>query len=153
MQRFRIAGLYLVGVVAIIALAVWGVSSRRTVARADMPAHAPPTPEVAHASPSGRTDSARTPSTGPAEIGGVAKVSIEAFRFVPEELTIAAGTTVTWVNTDDVPHTATSSSKPSAFDSKTLDTDDKYSFQFKTAGTYEYYCKVHPHMTAKIIVK
>jgi plastocyanin len=57
------------------------------------------------------------------------------------------------VNTDDVPHTASSSSKPPVFGSKALDTDDKYSFQFKTPGTYEYYCKVHPHMIGRIVVK
>ncbi len=80
-------------------------------------------------------------------------VSIDNFNFKPKELTISAGTTVTWVNKDDVPHTATAKGESPAFDSKALDTDDKYSFTFKNAGTFEYYCKVHPHMTGTIIVK
>jgi plastocyanin len=62
-------------------------------------------------------------------------------------------TTVTWVNADDVPHTATSKVSPPLFDSKTLHTNDKFSFEFKTPGTYDYFCKAHPSMTAKVIVK
>ena len=82
-----------------------------------------------------------------------ATVTIDNFSFAPATLTIAPGTTVTWINHDDVPHTATSSVKPRVFDSGTLDTDASYSFTFKTPGTYEYFCKVHPHMLAKIIVE
>ena len=80
-------------------------------------------------------------------------VVIDNFTFSPATLTVAVGTTVTWVNRDDVPHTATSSVKPRVFNSGALDTDQKYSFTFKTAGTYDYFCEVHPHMTAKIVVK
>jgi plastocyanin len=81
------------------------------------------------------------------------EVVIDNFTFDPPKLTIAAGTKVTWVNHDDVPHTATSSVKPRAFDSGTLDTDQKFSFVFSTPGTYDYFCAVHPKMTAQIIVK
>ena len=80
-------------------------------------------------------------------------VKIDNFTFDPATLTVAQGTKVTWLNRDDVPHTATSSSSPRAFDSKTLDTDESFSFVFTTAGMYPYFCKVHPHMTGKIIVK
>jgi plastocyanin len=80
-------------------------------------------------------------------------VEIDNFVFKPRELTVTAGTKVTWVNKDDVPHTATSSDNTPAFDSKALDTDDKYSFTFTKPGTYRYFCKVHPHMTAVVIVK
>jgi plastocyanin len=79
-------------------------------------------------------------------------VRIEEFAFVPGELKISVGTTVTWVNQDDVPHTATSSDAPPAFDSRTLDTDTAYSFTFTKPGTYRYYCKVHPRMTATVVV-
>ena len=154
MQRFRMTGIYLVGVLMIIAAAVWGVSlrgTRATEATAQTPA--PPTPAATQPSQSSGAEPTRSPATLPAEAGGVAKVSIDNFHFVPEELTVPAGTTVTWVNADDVPHTASSTSKPSVFDSKALDTDDKFSFQFKTPGVYEYFCKVHPHMTGKIVVK
>jgi plastocyanin len=81
------------------------------------------------------------------------QVVIDNFAFTPAVLTVSAGTKVTWLNRDDVPHTATSTSKPRVFDSKTLDTDEKFSYVFGTRGTYEYFCAVHPHMTGKIIVK
>jgi plastocyanin len=79
------------------------------------------------------------------------QVVIENFSFVPATLTIKAGTKVTWVNRDDVPHTATDSDK--RFNSKTLDTDDQFSFTFSEPGTYNYYCGLHPKMTGQIIVK
>ena len=66
---------------------------------------------------------------------------------------MTAGTRVTWVNRDDVPHTVTSTEKPRRFGSGTLDTDDQFTHQLTTPGTYEYYCAVHPKMTAKVIVK
>ena len=64
---------------------------------------------------------------------------------------MTAGSTVTWINKDDVPHTVVSVDH--LFKSKALDTDDTFSFTFPNAGTYEYFCSVHPRMTAKIIVK
>jgi plastocyanin len=82
-----------------------------------------------------------------------AEITIDNFSFSPAELTVTAGTRVTWVNHDDVPHTATHSTKPRAFDSGTLDTDQKYSFVFTKAGVYEYFCAVHPKMTARVTVK
>jgi len=90
------------------------------------------------------------PATAPAN---ESQVEIDNFTFKPKELNVAVGTKVTWVNKDDVPHTATSSDEPSLFDSKALDTDDKFSFTFTKPGTYKYYCKVHPHMTGVVIVK
>jgi plastocyanin len=81
------------------------------------------------------------------------QVVIDNFRYSPRQLTVKAGTRVTWVNRDDVPHTATSSRKPRAFDSGTLDTDDRFSHVFTAPGTYEYFCAVHPHMTGQVIVK
>jgi plastocyanin len=81
------------------------------------------------------------------------QITIDNFRFSPREMTVTAGTKVTWVNNDDVPHTATSTAKPKSFDSRTLDTDGKFSHVFTTPGTYDYFCAVHPHMTGRIIVK
>jgi len=72
------------------------------------------------------------------------EVLIDQFTFTPQRFTVKAGTTVTWINEDDVPHTIASSSK--LFKSKALDTGDKFSFTFTTPGTYEYFCSVHPHM-------
>lgn len=78
-------------------------------------------------------------------------VSIDNFVFAPQTLTIAKGTTVSWVNHDDVPHTVRSTDKK--FTSGTLDTDDSYSYTFAEPGTYEYFCTVHTHMTGTVIVK
>ena len=80
-------------------------------------------------------------------------VKIENFAFMPKELDVAVGTTVTWQNADDVPHTATSKDDPQVFDSGPLDTDDKFSFTFSKPGRYAYYCKVHPHMQGVVVVK
>ncbi len=80
-------------------------------------------------------------------------VVIDNFTFDPPVLTVAAGTEVVWVNHDDVPHTATSTVKPRAFDSGALDTDQTFSHVFSAPGEYEYFCAVHPHMTGRVIVK
>jgi plastocyanin len=80
------------------------------------------------------------------------QVVIENFSFSPRELIVKVGARVTWVNRDDVPHTATSNTKPKAFDSRTLDMDESFSFVFNQAGEFPYFCAVHPHMTGKIIV-
>jgi plastocyanin len=64
---------------------------------------------------------------------------------------VKAGTTVTWINEDDAPHTVASSNK--LFKSKALDTGDKFSFTFTTPGTYAYFCSVHPHMTGTVVVE
>jgi plastocyanin len=78
-------------------------------------------------------------------------VSIDNFSFTPKEITVAKGTTVTWVNRDDVPHTVVGNA--GAFRSKALDTDEKYSFTFSDAGSFSYFCSVHPVMIGKVIVK
>jgi plastocyanin len=78
-------------------------------------------------------------------------VTIDNFTFGPKELTVAVGTTVKWVNHDDIPHTVVE--KSTTFRSKALDTDDSYSFTFASAGTFDYFCGLHPHMVGKIIVK
>jgi len=80
-----------------------------------------------------------------------AEVKIDNFSFGPATLTVAAGTTVTWKNNDDVPHTVVSDDK--TFRSKALDTDDKFSYTFTKPGTYNYFCSVHPKMTAKVVVQ
>ena len=78
------------------------------------------------------------------------EVHIDNFVFQPAELKIKVGTTVTWTNRDDIPHTVVSAGK---FRSKTLDTDDKFSFTFTSAGDYKYFCSLHPHMTGMIKVE
>jgi amicyanin len=77
-------------------------------------------------------------------------VKIGNFTFGPQELKVKAGTTVTWTNEDDMPHTVVS---PNNFRSKVLDTDGSYAFTFTTPGTYKYFCSLHPHMTGTIVVE
>jgi plastocyanin len=78
------------------------------------------------------------------------KVMIDNFTFEPAQLTVKVGTTVTWTNRDDIPHTVVSAGK---FRSKTMDTDGTFSFTFTTAGDYKYFCSLHPHMTGAIKVE
>jgi plastocyanin len=139
MQRFRLLGFYVVGVVAVVGLAVWGVSLRRNATDAGPP----------QASAAGTV----APAIATAGAASVAKVSIDNFDFDPKKLVVTAGTTVTWVNADDVSHTVTSNVSPPLFDSKNLHPNGQFPFTFETPGTYDYFCKPHPYMTGKIIVK
>jgi plastocyanin len=80
------------------------------------------------------------------------QVKIDNFSFGPTTLTVPVGATVTWINQDDVPHTIVSS-EGKILKSPVLDTDEKFSFTFTKAGTYPYYCSVHPRMVAKVVVQ
>jgi amicyanin len=77
-------------------------------------------------------------------------VKIGNFTFGPQELRVKAGTTVTWTNEDDMPHTVVS---PNNFRSKVLDSDGTFSFTFTTPGAFKYFCSLHPHMTGTIVVE
>jgi Icc protein len=79
------------------------------------------------------------------------QVTIDNFSFTPRSLTVPVGATVTWINHDDVPHTVVSTKK--RFASPALDTDARFSYRFTAAGTYSYYCSVHPTMTGTVVVK
>jgi plastocyanin len=80
-----------------------------------------------------------------------AEVKIDNFSFAPQTLTVAVGTTVTWTNRDDIPHTVVSTD--GVFKSKVRDTDEKFSYTFAKAGTYPYFCSIHPKMTGKVVVQ
>jgi len=80
-----------------------------------------------------------------------AEVKIDNFSFGPQIVTVPVGATVSWTNSDDIPHTAVSTD--GVFKSKVMDTDDKFSFTFSKAGTYPYYCSIHPKMTGKVVVQ
>ena len=79
------------------------------------------------------------------------EVRVDNFTFGPDTLTVPVNSTVTWINKDDVPHVI--ASNDGLFKSKALDTDDKYSYTFSKAGTYSYYCSIHPKMVGKIVVQ
>lgn len=88
---------------------------------------------------------------GAQEKAAAAEVKIDNFSFGPATLTVAVGTTVTWTNRDDIPHTVVSTD--GVFKSKALDTDDKFSFVFSKPGTYSYFCSIHPKMTGQVVVQ
>ena len=81
------------------------------------------------------------------------EVKVDNFSFGPVTLTVPVGTTVTWINRDDIPYTIVSTDDPKAFKSKVLDTDEKFSFAFSKPGTYPYFCSIHPKMTGQVIVQ
>ena len=81
----------------------------------------------------------------------VATVSMDHNTFIPSEITVVPGTTVTWVNKEMMPHTVVDSNK--GFRSKILAKDASFSFTFATAGDYDYLCSIHPNMKGRVIVK
>src|SRR3954447_25972285 len=88
----------------------------------------------------------------PAATAGATAVQIKSYAYSPAALTIKVGTKVTWTNYDTAPHTVTVDSGPVKFNSPTLQKGDSFTYTFTTAGTYSYYCAVHPDMTAKVVV-
>src|SRR4051812_47550622 len=89
--------------------------------------------------------------TKAAPVAPAAAVTIDNFTFRNPVVTVKPGTTVTWTNGDDIPHTVVS--KDGLFRSKVLDTGDRFSFTFAKAGQFGYFCSIHPHMTGTIVVK
>lgn len=92
----------------------------------------------------------RTASAAPVDPNSP-QVGIDNLNFAPKSLAVPVGTTVTWTNHDDVPHTVTSRDKK--FSSQAIDTDEHFTFTFAEPGTYAYFCAIHPIMTAEIVVK
>ena len=98
-----------------------------------------------------RTSSASANAQQQAAAAAAAEeVKIDNFSFGPATITVAAGTTVTWTNRDDIPHTVVSDG---TFKSKAMDTDEKFSYTFAKPGTYSYFCSLHPKMIGKVVVK
>lgn len=86
---------------------------------------------------------------------GANRVSISGFLFKPDALTVPAGTTVTWTNTDDIAHTVTAGSPgmPSgAFDSGNKVKDETFAHAFSTAGSFPYFCSNHNGMRGEVAV-
>jgi plastocyanin len=95
--------------------------------------------------------SAAGSSVAPASTDSATEVKIDNFAFTPGAVTVKAGTQVTWINHDDIPHTVDSTQ--GRFKSAALDTDDKFQFRFAEPGEYQYFCRLHPKMIGKIIVQ
>ena len=91
------------------------------------------------------------PRVSTRSLARTAEITIDNFTFEPKETKVAVGTTVTWINRDDIPHTVVSTDKE--FKSKVLDTGDKFSFTFTKAGTFPYFCSIHPKMTGTVVVQ
>ena len=89
------------------------------------------------------TRAAAAPATAAVQIGN--------FTFKEAVVTVKAGTTITWTNGDDIPHTVVS--KDGLFKSRVLDSGDHFSFTFSKPGQFGYFCSLHPHMTGMIVVK
>jgi plastocyanin len=79
------------------------------------------------------------------------EVKMDNFSFGPPTLTVPVGTTVTWTNRDNIPHTVVSTD--GVFRSRVLDTDEKFSYTFSKAGTYPYSWSIHPKMTGKVVAQ
>jgi amicyanin len=95
---------------------------------------------------------ARADGKGQSTASGQYEIKIDNFSFTPASITVPAGSAVTWINKDDVPHIVVTKDGK-AFKSPVLDTDQKFTHTFAQAGTYEYYCSIHPKMTGKVIVQ
>lgn len=78
-------------------------------------------------------------------------VRIIDFAFEPAALTVAPGTRVTWTHAGQAPHTVTSDT--GAFDSGRLTGGQTFAFTFTSAGTFAYYCEIHPNMRARVVVQ
>jgi plastocyanin len=90
-------------------------------------------------------------TTAHASASSPVAVGIKEFTFEPATLTVPVGTTVTWTNHDEEPHTVTSAT--GAFRSAGLSNEDTFSQTFTHPGTYQYFCALHPHMKATVVVK
>jgi plastocyanin len=79
------------------------------------------------------------------------RIVVKDFMFMPNSVTVKAGSTVTWANMDDEPHTVISDS--GLFRSGAMDTNESFSFKFDKPGTYHFTCSIHPRMVGTIVVQ
>ncbi|MGH2468480.1 MAG: cupredoxin domain-containing protein [Chloroflexota bacterium] len=109
------------------------------------PVPATPVPTLVHRAP------VATPVPVRPAAASTSAVSISNYAFVPATLHLSVGSKVTWTNKDPSNHTVTA--KNGAFDSSDLQRGQSFTFTFSKAGTYAYYCRVHPFMTGTIVVQ
>jgi plastocyanin len=150
-NSYKILGL--IGIVAVAGLLITACTSsnatqsdRHAVVKVN-PSSNPASSEMANMNMTGSS----TANSKTREAAAPNQVMIENFSFAPATITVKAGTKVTWINHDDVPHTVDENDK--RFKSGTMDTDDQYSFTFTSPGTFNYFCALHPKMTGQVIVK
>ncbi len=87
---------------------------------------------------------------GKAARAAEAEIVIDNFTFAPTPLKVKVGTSVTWVNHDDIPHSIVCPDLK--VKSHPLDTDDSFAYKFEQVGSYEYICGLHPHMHGQVVV-
>lgn len=109
------------------------------------------TPTAPSSSMTGMSMPTTTQSTSDAAVA-TNTVAIKNFAFDPAVITVKAGTTVTWTNSDQDPHTVTSDGKAGPLNSKPLNQGDTYQYTFTVPGTFSYLCTIHPFMTATVTV-
>jgi plastocyanin len=90
-------------------------------------------------------------SRSAAETAAPTKIVVKDFMFMPTPLTVKAGSTVTWTNMDNEPHTVVSDT--GLFKSGGMDTNESFSFKFDKPGTYHFTCSIHPRMVGTIVVE
>ena len=111
-----------------------------------------PAAQPQYAAPQMPAPAPSAPAAG-AQNQQIVSVNVQNFAFDPPNITVAPGTTVTWVNNDQAPHTVTATDPAGAFDSGTLQPGQSFSFTFTQPGTtYAYYCAIHPSMTGTVTV-
>ena len=99
----------------------------------------------------GMTMLKRSVAAAESKPAAITEIKIDNFSFTPASITVAAGTEVHWKNNDDIPHNVVSDDH--SIKSKVLDTGDDFTYTFTKPGTYNYFCSIHPKMTAKVIVQ
>jgi len=164
--RWQLMTLMIVGVLAA-AVSVFGLRAAGAPAPVDTLSQSAETTTQQGTSQEGASDSGHTgteasghstttPATetkAAAASGKSIEVMIENYAYSPASLEVSVGDTVTWMNMDTAPHTVTVTSGPEKFDSGNLQKGESFSYTFKKAGTYAYYCAVHPDMKAGVTVK
>ena len=97
-----------------------------------------------------QTDTGAAPPSG----GGTETVDMKDIKFVPQDVTVKAGTTITWTNSDQVPHTVTKDGGPGAdFDSGNVDPGSTFEQTFEEPGTVDYVCTIHPGQAGTVTVE
>jgi plastocyanin len=112
-------------------------------------------PNTASSNTSGQNQSANQPSSKTSNSNAptaTSSVSIENFAFMPPDITVKKGTSVTWTNNDSTAHTVTEVDSQNGPKSEQLENGEKYSFTFDTAGTFHYHCSIHPNMLGTVTV-
>ncbi|HVW23095.1 MAG TPA: cupredoxin family copper-binding protein [Candidatus Saccharimonadales bacterium] len=115
-------------------------------------ASAPSETSNSHKSNSNSSQNQTSTNSNSSNTSATNTVAISSYSFSPGDITVKAGTTVTWTNEDAVAHTVTETDGQDGPKSGELNQGQSYSFTFNTPGTYKYNCSIHPYMTGTVTV-